>query len=126
MATASPVRDEQVAGAVSPLRPRSPPGKPLPPYGQGGLDGSGEFSERPYFDFKMDQALSWNSERPETEYRVYARNLQLWLSEATSRLPPTLIGRRITDVVPFGSRVAALLAHLTADDITAIDRYKRI
>ena len=60
------------------------------------------------------------------ERRAYARNLKLWLIEAEARLPPSLIGKRILDVIPFGSRLAASLAHLSVDDITAPDGYKQI
>ena len=111
-------------GAASPLRPRSPSG--TPPYGRRGLDGSDEGQGRRFVDLKMEAAPSWNGERPESEYREYARNLQLWLIEAEARLPPNLIGGRIIDAIPFGSRLAALLSHLTVDDITAMDGYKKI
>ena len=111
-------------GASSPLRPRSPNG--APPYGRRGLDGSEEGQARRFVDYKMEAAPSWNGEHPESKYREYARNLKLWLIEAEARLPPSLIGKRILDVIPFGSRLAASLAHLSVDDITAPDGYKQI
>ena len=74
----------------------------------------------------MDPAPGWNGEHPEIEYREYARNLKLWLIEAEARLPPNLIGKRILDAIPFGSRLAVTLAHLSVDDITAPDGYKQI
>ena len=111
-------------GASSPLRPRSPNG--TPPYGRRGLDGSEEGQARRFVDYKMEAAPSWNGEHPESEYREYARNLKLWLIEAEARLPPSLTGKRILDVIFFGSRLAASLAHLSVDDITAPDGYKQI
>ena len=60
----------------------------------------------------MEAAPSWNGEHPESEYREYARNLRLWLIEAEARLPPNLIGKRIIDAIPFGSRLAALLCFI--------------
>ena len=41
-------------------------------------------------------------------------------------MPPNLIGNRIIDAIPFGSRLAALLSHLSVDDVTAMDGYKKI
>ena len=111
-------------GAASPVRPRSPSG--TPPYGRRGLDGSDEGQNRRFVDYKMEPAPSWNGEHPESKYREYARNLKLWLIEAEARLPSNLIGKRILDVIPFGSRLAASLAHLSVDDITAPDGYKQI
>ena len=116
----------RVGADGSPLRPRSPAAPSTPPYGQGGLDGSEGQQARKFVDYKMDPAPSWNGEHPESEYREYARNLKLWLIEAEARLPPSLIGKRILDAIPFGSRLAASLAHLTVDDITAADGYKQI
>ncbi|CAE7558955.1 iscS [Symbiodinium pilosum] len=104
--------------------PRSPNG--TPPYGRRGLDGSEEGQARRFVDYKMEAAPSWNGEHPESEYREYARNLKLWLIEAEARLPPSLTGKRILDVIFFGSRLAASLAHLSVDDITAPDGYKQI
>ena len=99
----------RVGADGSPLRPRSPAAPSTPPYGQGGLDGSEGQTARKFVDYKMDPAPSWNGEHPESEYREYARNLKLWLIEAEARLPPSLIGKRILDVILFGSRLAASL-----------------
>ncbi|CAE7633450.1 unnamed protein product, partial [Symbiodinium microadriaticum] len=105
-------------------RPRSPTGAATPPYGDG-LDGSGAATRR-FADFKMDAAPRWDGERPESQYREYARNLRMWLVEALERLPPTLIGKRIIDSIPYGSRLSASLSHLTVEQITAPDGYKEI
>ena len=43
-----------------------------------------------------------------------------------ARLPPNLIGKRIMDAIPFGSRLAALLSQLSIDDITSDESYKTI
>ena len=59
-------------------------------------------------------------------FRQYSRALKLWLIEAEARLPPNLIGKRIMDVIPFGSRLAALLAQLSIDDITSETGYQHI
>ena len=103
----------------SPLRARSPR---APAYGEGAEGASG----KKYHDFRMEPAPSWNGENPETEYRLYSRSLKLWLIEAEARLPKELIGKRIMDVIPFGSRLMAQLAHLSIDDITAQDGYREI
>ena len=50
----------------------------------------------------------------------------MWLVEALERLPPTLIGKRIIDSIPYGSRLSASLSHLTVEQITAPDGYKEI
>ena len=55
---------------------------------------------------------------PETKYPEYSRNLRLWLVEAVARLPGTFIGKRIIDGIPFWSRLAALLAHLSVEKMT--------
>ena len=96
-------------GSASPVRPSSPSG--TPPYGRR-LDGSEEGQARRFVDYKMDPAPAWD--------------LRLWLIEAEARLPANLIGKRIIDAIPFGSRLAALLSHLGVEDITAPDGYKRI
>ena len=46
--------------------------------------------------------------------------------EAVERLPGTLIGKRVIDGIPFGSRLAALLAHLSVEDITSEKGYEKI
>ena len=50
----------------------------------------------------------------------------MWLVEALERLPPTLIGKRIIDSIPYGSRLSSSLSHLTVEQITAPDGYKEI
>ncbi|CAE7830815.1 RE1 [Symbiodinium sp. CCMP2592] len=123
-ATSQPDRRPRTPGS-SPIRARSPAAPSTPPYGDG-LDGSGGGGRRPFADFRMDAAPRWDGERPETQYREYARNLRMWLVEALERLPPTLIGKRIVDSIPYGSRLSATLSHLTVEQITAPDGYKEI
>ncbi|CAE7724500.1 GIP [Symbiodinium necroappetens] len=79
-----------------------------------------------FVDYRMESAPTWDGEMPETKYREYSRNLRLWLVEAVERLPGNLIGKRIIDGIPFGSRLAALLAHLSVEDITAEKGYEKI
>ena len=100
----------------SPVRPRSP----APQYGADGLDGSGAAAgARRYVDYRMDPAPSWNGEWPEQQYREYARKLKLWLIEARERLPSALIGKRILDAIPYGSRLSSLVSHLSVEEITS-------
>ena len=100
----------------SPVRPRSP----TPQHGADGLDGSGATGTgRRYVDYRMDPALSWNGEWPEQQYREYARKLKLWLIEARERLPSALIGKRILDAIPYGSRPSSLVSHLSVEEITS-------
>ena len=96
----------------SPLRARSPR---TVPYASAGLDGSQESAGKKYHDYRVEPAPSWDGENPETEFRQYSRALKLWLIEAEARLPPNLIGKRIMDVIPLGSRLAALLAQLSME-----------
>ena len=139
MATAEAMESPEAAGrgvrpatpatpATSPIRRRSPPTTP-PPYGDG-LDGSAGAGNpagvRKYVDYKMEAAPSWDGERPEQMYREYARNLRLWLIEAEERLPQQLIGKRIIDSIPYGSRLSALVGHLSVEEITAADGYKQV
>ena len=121
---AEPEQARRTRPDASPIRPRSPTGATTPPYGDG-LDGSGAASKR-YADFRMEAAPRWDGERPESQYREYARNLRMWLVEALERLPPTLVGKRIVDSIPYGSRLSASLSHLTVEQITAPDGYKEI
>ena len=121
--TGAPVASSPAPAPGSPLRPRSPG----PPYGAEGLDGSGAgAAARKYVDYRMDPAPSWNGEWPESQYREYARKLRLWLIEATERLPATLIGKRIIDAIPYGSRLASVVAHLTVEEITTEDGWKLV
>ena len=46
--------------------------------------------------------------------------------EAEARIPHNLIGKRIIDSIPLGSKLSTLLAHLTVDEITAPDGHKVI
>ena len=106
----------------SPLLQRRQPGSPrTPPYAAAGLDGSTEAANggnsRKYVDYKMEAAPAWDGEHPEQQYKEYARNLKLWLIEAQERLPGNLIGKRILDVIPYGSRLAALMSHLSVDEV---------
>ena len=75
---------------------------------------------------KIDPAPEWDGQHPETHFRTYWRNLKLWLIEAELRLPPAMIGKRIMDRMPIGSRLASLLSHLTVEEITKDTGYKTI
>ena len=126
--TDEPRRRTSPTAPSSPIRPRSP--RDPPPYGDG-LDGSGAAPSTPpggrkFVDYRMEPATVWDGEMPEVKYREYARNLRLWLVEAVERLPGALVRKRIIDGIPFGSRLAALLAHLTVEDITAEKGYEKI
>ena len=66
----------------------------------------------------MDCAPSWDGERPEQQYREYARKLKLWLIEATEQ-EGNLIGKRIIDAIPYGSRLSTLVAHVSVEEITS-------
>ena len=102
-------------GAESPVLPRR---GGAPTRGQEVTEpGQESGSGRRYVDYKMEAAPSWDGEQPEVKYKEYARNLKLWLIEARERLPGNLIGKRIIDAVPYGSRLAAVLARLTVDEI---------
>ena len=46
--------------------------------------------------------------------------------EAEARIPLNLIGKRIIDSIPLGSKLSTLLAHLTVAEITAPEGYKAI
>ena len=87
-------------------RGKTSPAPRTPPYAHAGLDGSGDnATARRFVDYKMEPAPSRDGEHPESTYRKFARNLKLWLIEAEERLPPTLIGKRIVDSTPYGSRM---------------------
>ena len=79
--------------------------------------GSGREPPRKFFDYKLDPAPSWGGENPEKQYREFHRNLQLWLIEADARLPMNLIGKRMIDSIPIGSKLGAMLAHLSIEEI---------
>ena len=83
-------------------------------------------ADKKYVDYKIDPAPVWGGDDPERNYKELQRNLQLWLVEAEARLPPGLIGKRIIDSIPLGSRLSALLAHLTVDKITSDTGHKQI
>eukprot|EP00913_Durusdinium_trenchii_P022711 g21330.t1 len=83
-------------------------------------------SVRKYVDYRLDPAPVWGGDQPEKNFKEYQRNLQLWLVEAEARLPHNLIGKRILDSIPLGSKLSALLAHLTVDEITAENGHKII
>ena len=74
----------------------------------------------------MDPAPVWGGDQPEKNWKEYHRNLQLWLVEAEARLPHALIGKRILDSIPIGSKLSALVSHLTVDEITATSGYQMI
>ena len=121
--TGAPVASSSAPAPGSPVRPRSPG----LPYGAEGLDGSGAgAAARTHVDYRIDPAPSWNGEWPESQYREYARKLKLWLIEATERLPATLIGKRIIDAIPYGSRLASVVAHLTVEEITTENGWKMV
>ena len=81
---------------------------------------------RKYVDYKMDPAPAWGGDQPEKHFKEYHRNLQLWLVEAEARLPLNLIGKRIIDSIPLGSKLSSLLAHLTVAEICADDGHRVI
>eukprot|EP00439_Symbiodinium_sp_Y106_P086029 s529_g30.t2 len=111
---------EPPAGGSSPVMPSRRAVSPR------GAAGAGASSEKRFVDYKMEAAPTWDGEQPETKYKEYARNLKLWLIEATERLPGSLIGKRIIDAIPYGSRLAALLAHMSVEEITDATGYERI
>ena len=82
--------------------------------------------DRKFVDYKVDPAPSWGGHLPEKNYKEYIRNMKLWLVEAEARLPHNLIGKRIIDSIPLGSKLSALVAHLTVDEITAENGHKTI
>ena len=82
--------------------------------------------DRKFVDYKVDPAPSWGGDLPEKNYKEYIRNMKLWLVEAEARLPHNLIGKRIIDSIPLGSKLSALVAHLTVDEITAENGHKTI
>ncbi|CAE7208124.1 Ttll5 [Symbiodinium sp. KB8] len=99
------------------------------PFGAEGLDGSAGPAGpagRKFADYRMEAAPKWDGEKPEEQYREYARTLRLWLIEAQERLPESLIGKRILDSIPYGSRLSSVLAHLSVEEITAPDGWKRV
>ena len=102
--------------------PRSPPRTVTSVIASGG-DQNGQ---RKHVDYRMDPAPTWGGDLPERNFKEYHHNLQLWMVEAEARIPPSLIGKRILDSIPLGSKLSALLAHLTVDEITADDGYKTI
>ena len=106
-----PWADALAAGRSSPVRTPS-----------NAKDGS----VRKYVDYRLDPAPVWGGDQPEKNFKEYQRNLQLWLVEAEARLPHNLIGKRILDSIPLGSKLSALLAHLTVDEITAENGHKII
>ena len=83
-----------------------------------GADGAPDGAGKQCVDYRMDAAPSWHGEQPERKFQEYSRNLKLRLIETTERLPGELIGKRIVDAIPYGSRLAALLAHLSVEEIT--------
>ena len=74
----------------------------------------------------MDPAPSWGGDSPEKQYKEYHRNLLLWLVEAEARLPTNLIGKRIIDSIPLGSKLSALVAHLAVEEICAENGHRQI
>ena len=90
---------------------------------QAGKEASGG---RKYVDYRLDPAPSWTGDQPEKHYKEYIRNLQLWLVEAEARLPRNLIGKRIIDSIPIGSKLSSLMAHLTVEEICAEQGHKTI
>ena len=72
---------------------------------------SQELGGRKHVDYRLDPAPVWGGDQPEKNVKEYHRNLQLWLVEAEARLPCNLIGKRIIDSIPLGSKLSALLAH---------------
>ena len=83
---------------------------------------SRRYTGRKYVDYKMEGAPVWDGEQPESKYREYARNLKLWLIEAEERLPEN----REEDHQCDRSMLAALMAHLTVEEITDTRGYVTI
>ena len=81
-----------------------PPRRTASPRGAAGVSPS---MEKRFVDYKMEAAPTWDGEQPETKYKEYARNLKLWLIEATEPLPGSLIGKRIIDAIPYGSQAGS-------------------
>lgn len=86
---------------------------------------SGTSSGKKFVD-RLDPAPSWDGQQPEKQFKEYHHNLLLWLVEAEARLPHNLIGKRIIDSIPIGSKLGAMLAHLSVDEITAENGHKQI
>ena len=103
---------------------RTPPRTPAPlPPPSPAPSASGS---KKYVDYKMDPAPVWGGDMPEKNYKEYYRNLQLWLVEAEARLPSNLIGKRIIDSIPLGSKLSSMLAHLSVPEICADNGHKVI
>lgn len=64
-----------------------------------------EPTEKKHVDYRMDPAPVWGGDSPEKHYKEYLRNLQLWSVEAEARIPLNLIGKRIIDSIPLGSKL---------------------
>ena len=79
-----------------------------------------------FVDYRLDPAPTWDGSQPERLFKEYHRNLLLWLVEAEARLPHNLIGKRIVDSIPLGSKLGIMLAHLTVEEITAENGHTRI
>ncbi|CAE7227831.1 GIP, partial [Symbiodinium sp. CCMP2592] len=90
-------------GGASPLMPR----RAASPRAAEGAAGA---SEKKFVDYRMEAAPGWDGEQPEVRYKEYARNLKLWLIEATERLPGSLISS----------------AHMSFEEITDPLGYQRI
>ena len=97
-----------------------PPRPPTPAGSTQGREG------RKHVDYRLDPAPSWGGDSPEKQYKEYHRNLLLWLVEAEARLPTNLIGKRIIDSIPLGSKLSALVAHLTVEEICAENGHRQI
>ena len=63
---------------------------------------------------------------PEKNYKDYHKKLRLWMVEAEARIPSNLIGKRIIDSIPLGSKLSALLGSLTVDEICSDDGHRVI
>ena len=81
---------------------------------------------RRHVDYRLDPAPVWGGDLPEKNFKEYHRNLLLWLVEAEARIPSNLIGKRIIDSIPLGSKLSALVAHLTVEEICAENGHKVI
>ena len=116
---------QTTSGAQATSRDRQPP-DPIDPDANPGTPSGRPGEARRHVDYRLDPAPVWGGDLPEKNFKEYHRNLQLWLVEAEARLPHNLIGKRIIDSIPLGSKLSTLLAHLTVEEITDPEGHKHI
>ena len=116
---------QTTSGAQATSRDRQPP-DPIDPDANPGTPSGRPGEARRHVDYRLDPAPVWGGDLPEKNFKEYHRNLQLWLVEVEARLPHNLIGKRIIDSIPLGSKLSTLLAHLTVEEITDPEGHKHI